>query len=68
VSLNNRIAIRDKYAARGGLVIMGNNNPQKDLMGQRVAQTEVRESKSHGGHVMVPFSHDLILPTIADIP
>jgi len=34
-------------------VIAGTEKPMKDLMGQPVAETEVRESKSHDRHVMV---------------
>jgi len=36
-------------------MIAETEKPQKDLMGQQVAETEVRESKSHDRHVMVPF-------------
>jgi hypothetical protein len=34
-------------------VIAGFEKPMKDLTGQPVAETEVRESKSHDRHVMV---------------
>jgi hypothetical protein len=54
-SLNNRISIRDTYGTRGGVVDSVTEKPQNELMGQPVAETEVRESKPHDRHVMVPF-------------
>jgi hypothetical protein len=52
VSLNNRISIRDAYSARGGVA----NQAVPPLMGQPVAETEVKDGKSHDRHVMVPIS------------
>jgi hypothetical protein len=41
-------------------MIAETEKPQKDIMDQPVAETEVRESKSYDRHVMVPFSHHSI--------
>jgi hypothetical protein len=42
-------------------MIAETERPQKDLMGQPVAETEVRESKSHGRIMIGPVL------TVADI-
>jgi hypothetical protein len=61
VSINSRSEFTTE------LMIAETERPQKDLMGQPVVETEVRESKSHDRHVILPISHDPSVPMIADI-